>query len=322
MTPGEAIAFNTDDGLMYHATGDEPTELPTKAYGAGRLFRSLNLDTMALNSITLASQAYSWYEPTAMTYAPGADQFYIASVGGGQWMPSLSRMTLDGGSATEERIGSLMDGMAYPLTINGLAFRYDRPFPAPEVTLDASQSSDPDGDSLLYAWNIVDVPDGSSISLGNTDLSTPNEITTSFTPDVLGAYMLELVVNDGHADSPPATVTVNYLNMAPVANAGANQTIPEGQYQMTHVQADGSQSFDPDGETLTYEWTFLSVPTGSDNPPEPMIDLISAAPSFTAYVASDTEPYVLQLTVTDPDGASSSTNTVSFTVMPGQSQYE
>jgi hypothetical protein len=266
--------------------------------------RALDLNTWALAGVTLTAGADNWVEPTAMTYAPGTGQFYLASAGG-QDMPSLYRMTLTGDTATEEFVGTLQDDMYYPLTMNGLAFRYDKAFPAPEVTLDGSGSSDPDGDSLLFAWRFLTVPDGSALT--DADLSDPTGETTTFTPDVLGAYELELVVNDGEVDSAAVTVTVNYLNMPPVANAGADQTVLEGQYN-TPVQLNGGESYDPDSELLTFAWTFLSVPTGSIID-DTWIDASSAAPSFWADVASNTEPYALQLTVTDPDGESS-TDTV------------
>lgn len=61
------------------------------------------------------------------------------------------------------------------------------------VALDGSLSSDPDGDALTETWTA----DGGTVS-GN--------IYTAGT--VPGIYDVELVVNDGQADSPPATTTV------------------------------------------------------------------------------------------------------------------
>jgi hypothetical protein len=310
-TPGEVIAFNTDDGLLYHATGD------SEGVPAGRLFRALDLTIPALTGVTLTTGEDSWRRPTAMTYAPGTSQFYLADSGGD--FPGLFRMTLAGGAATEEFIGDIMhDPPYYEPPIKGLAFRYDRTFPAPEVTLDASQSSDPDGDDLAVSWEFVSVPPGSA--LDNGDLTNPSGWTTSFTPDLLGTYVLEVVVNDGEVDSVPTTVTVNYLNMQPVADAGDDQVFRGGYYPP--VQLNGGDSYDPDGETLTFAWTFLSVPAGS-NVEDVWLspDASYAAPSFYADIASETEPYVLQLTVTDADG-DTSTDTVELLAIEAPPQAD
>ena len=71
-----------------------------------------------------------------------------------------------------------------------------------KVTLDGSGSHDPDNDPLTYTWSLI-APDGSSAVL-----SGANEPQVSFTADLDGMYVAALVVNDGSADSEPATVTI------------------------------------------------------------------------------------------------------------------
>lgn len=68
--------------------------------------------------------------------------------------------------------------------------------------LDGTGSSDPDGDALTYSWSLQ-VPEGSTASLDDATLVDP-----SFTPDVAGDYIAELVVNDGTEDSTPDSVTI------------------------------------------------------------------------------------------------------------------
>ena len=80
------------------------------------------------------------------------------------------------------------------------------------VTLDGSDSSDPDGDTLTYTWTQVEGPDatdGSGVLTG----ASP----TFAAPADVGTLVFELRVNDGEADSAPATVVVNVFEDQNVA---------------------------------------------------------------------------------------------------------
>ncbi|MBI4688696.1 MAG: PKD domain-containing protein, partial [Nitrospirae bacterium] len=72
-----------------------------------------------------------------------------------------------------------------------------------EITLDGSGSSDPDGDPLKYTWSFISKPSGSTASLSDSSSKTP-----TFTPDLQGTYVIQLVVNDYFTDSSPSTVTL------------------------------------------------------------------------------------------------------------------
>ncbi len=63
------------------------------------------------------------------------------------------------------------------------------------VKLDGSGSSDPDGDTLRYWWELVSRPSGSV--LGDVDISGGTTATASFTADVAGPYEFKLTVRDG-----------------------------------------------------------------------------------------------------------------------------
>lgn len=154
------------------------------------------------------------------------------------------------------------------------------------ITLDGSKSSDADGDLITYKWAFVSKPAGSSAVLSDVSVVSP-----TFTADSEGAYVLNLVVNDGKADSTAATVTINASksNSVPVANASTTQNVLTG----TIVTLDGSKSSDADGDLLTYSWSFISIPTNSN---AILSDATIVNPNFTADVAGT---YVLNLIVND-----------------------
>lgn len=166
------------------------------------------------------------------------------------------------------------------------------------VTLNGSGSSDPSGQlPLTYAWSIVSQPAG-----GTAVLSNPAIVNPTFTPNALGNYVIQLVVTDAaNLSSTPASVTFSTSDAPPVANAGPSQTITA---TGTLVHLDGTQSFDLAGLAITYQWTFLSKPTGSN---ATLTGPTTSKPSFTADVPGN---YGIQLVVTDSLGTPSSPSSV------------
>ncbi|HAQ20840.1 MAG TPA: hypothetical protein DCR40_16650 [Prolixibacteraceae bacterium] len=150
------------------------------------------------------------------------------------------------------------------------------------VSLDGSASSDPDGNPLTYKWT---APAG--ITLSSNTVVNPTFTAPEVTINT--SYTITLVVNDGLADSPAdqVVITVKQVNKAPVANAGANQTVNKG----VLVTLDGTGSTDPDGNPLTYLWT---APAG--------ITLSSATtdkPTFTAPEVTADADFTFSLVVND-----------------------
>lgn len=161
------------------------------------------------------------------------------------------------------------------------------------ITLDGTGSSDPDGDTITYAWEFESKPSDSQVSLSDGSAQNP-----TFTADVIGDYVVNLVVSDGTASSDPDTVTVQIsaANQPPVADAGPDQSVTTGD----SVTLDGSQSLDPDEDLITYAWEFSQLPDGSA---ATISDATIVNPTFTA----DTDGvYSVTLTVSDPDGLESS----------------
>jgi K319-like protein/Big-like domain-containing protein/NHL repeat-containing protein/6-bladed beta-propeller protein len=166
------------------------------------------------------------------------------------------------------------------------------------VTLSASKSYDPDGRIVSYLWTQTSGP--------SVVLSNPNSATTTFTaPSVTKDTSLTFsltVKDDGGANSNAATATVlvKNVNLLPIANAGANQTVNEN---TTGVKLDGTKSFDRDGTITSYSWTQPAGPTVA------LTGANTATPTFTAPSVTKDTTLTFKLTVTDNDGASSSSTT-------------
>ncbi|MHC4109740.1 MAG: PKD domain-containing protein [Planctomycetota bacterium] len=161
------------------------------------------------------------------------------------------------------------------------------------VTLDGSGSSDTEEDyPLAYSWQFTSKPEG-SIAV----LSDANTVSPSFTVDMLGDYVIELVVTDSLGEqSAAAEVVIGTFNAVPVADAGAGQTV----HPRDIVTLDGSGSSDPEEDyPLAYSWQFTSKPEGSI---AVLSDANTVSPSFTVDMLGD---YVIGLIVTDSLGAQS-----------------
>ncbi|MEM7415659.1 MAG: hypothetical protein AAF389_09210 [Gemmatimonadota bacterium] len=91
--------------------------------------------------------------------------------------------------------------------------------------------TDADGDAVTLTWSIASAPAGSSAALSTTDTET-----VSITPDVAGAYTLQLVANDGEDDSAAQTVTItaedNTASLLVTAAGGGTVTSVDGLFTL------------------------------------------------------------------------------------------
>ncbi len=168
------------------------------------------------------------------------------------------------------------------------------------VQLDGSKSTDPEGNPLIFTWNVKTRPTASTAEILNNTLERP-----TFVADLVGEYLLELVVGDGELQSEPDIVVVQAKeNPKPVANAGEDRS---NVVINTQVDLDGSQSSDPGGENITFSWSFQSIPSNSQ---AVLVNISTPTTSFTPDVPGQ---YIVQLVVTDPIGQQSDPDTVTVT---------
>lgn len=175
------------------------------------------------------------------------------------------------------------------------------------ASLDGTGSFDPDGGGLSFVWTFQSLPPGSALT--TADIVGANTAAPSFTPDVPGDFVVALDVSDGQLnDGDTTTVTATAApSDPPIADAGPDQQVVTGDL----TKHDGSASYDPDGDLITFAWTVLSVPGGSAVTGASLSDPADAKPTFTPDVDGD---YEFEVTVTD--GVLSDTDTVVITAAP------
>ncbi len=110
------------------------------------------------------------------------------------------------------------------------------------VTLNGTED-DRDGDDVTVRWSQTSGP--VAVLLPNNTVLAPQ-----FTAPASGTLVFQIVGNDGFDDSLPAEVTI-VVDAKPEAVPTIDPTSGDPGEAVT---VDGSGSFDPEGETVTYAW--------------------------------------------------------------------
>lgn len=159
------------------------------------------------------------------------------------------------------------------------------------VILSALNSMDPDDGIAGFVWRQVQ---GTAVVL--SDATTAETSFTAPDVDVEGeALVFELVVTDnsGATAVDSCIVNVSWVNEAPTAQAGADQSVMEGD----QVVLDASNSVDPDNGIAAYLWRQVQGPEVT------LSDCTMARPAFTApAVDLQGASMLFELTVTDAGG--------------------
>ncbi|MCP3941126.1 MAG: PKD domain-containing protein [Desulfobacteraceae bacterium] len=147
------------------------------------------------------------------------------------------------------------------------------------IFFNASASSDLDGTIASYVWDF-----------GNGETGTGE--TTNHTFTTPGTYVIYLTVTDNDGDTHATIKTLTVLdqfdtNNRPVAKLIPSERIHKGIPATLTFSA--SQSFDPDGSIVSYEWGFGDGQTGTGK--------------NVSHTYTNKQTYLVTLVVTDDKGA-------------------
>jgi len=200
----------------------------------------------------------------------------------GEKTPSVTVADAEGATAEASTSVQVMSANTAPTA--SLTHSPSNPETGETVTLDASGSSDPDGDVVEYRWDV----DGDGTVDDITTISTYSHAYGSG-----GDYTARVTVvdNEGAEAQAQSTVQVASGNTAPAADLSHSPTNPSVGETVTF---DASGSSDPDGSIVEYRWDFDGDGT---------VDNVTTISTYS-YAYGSSGDYDATVTVYDEDGAS------------------
>ena len=164
------------------------------------------------------------------------------------------------------------------------------------IAFNASDSYDPDGSIVTYAWDFGD----GSIDAGITTSHT-------FTTTTVRTFTVTLTITDNSGATAASTQSIEVL---PAGSTGSNP--PTARFSATPsygnspltVQFDASLSYDADGTISVYAWDFGDGTTGAGK---------TISHTFTALATTN---ITVTLTVMDNTGSTGSTSLVVTAMVP------
>jgi predicted esterase len=259
--------------------------------------------TLPLSSVTLngtgsndtdgSIASYLWTKvsgPAATIVNPSGSSTVINGLVEGTYVFKL-KVTDNDGASSEDQVTVKVNPAANVLPVAKAGNDVTITLPTNRTSVSGIASSDADGSIASYAWAKLSGPSQFIIADAEAAL-------TSITNLVEGIYTFRLVVtdNDGGTDADTVVIKVNAApptpNVAPVAQAGENQTIT---LPVDNVSLNGSGSTDQDGTIASYTWTYIGGPATYS---------LNNATSATATVTGmGAGAYTFRLEVKDNDGA-------------------
>ena len=188
------------------------------------------------------------------------------------------------------------------------------------ITLDASQSSDPESDPLTFQWGMTGkVSVNGTLSqdeIPDIILDEPDSALSSFIAPRLGSmvrYNFAVTVRDNWSNSDVAYAAVTVEATGPIADAGPDQIVTVG--NVVTLDATASYHFF-DGEITEYLWQQMPMPDVR------MVEIADAESAVTTFEALEvgenpvTLRFVLLVYGQTNDGRISSNDWMEVTVLP------
>ncbi|MFA9416171.1 PKD domain-containing protein [Natrinema sp. HArc-T2] len=214
--------------------------------------------------------------------APNGETTTVTYGSGGTYTVGL-RVEDNGGAVTTVRKQITVDNPEPTATFE---FSPSVPNPDDSITLDASDSSDPDGSITSYEWDT----DGDGYYDDYDD--APSGETTTESYDSGGTYTVGLRVEDNGGKTVTKRKEITVENPAPTASFTVSPSTPNPDDTIT---LDASDSSDPDGTITSYEWD-----TDGDGYYDDYDDAPSGETTTESYDSGGT--YTIGLRVTDNGG--------------------
>jgi PKD repeat protein len=167
----------------------------------------------------------------------------------------------------------------------------------PSISI-TSDSGSTECDTFTFDADVSSYDGISSIvwDFGDGQSSSGTSASASHYYGSQGTYTVTVTVTDGDGDTASDSITVTASDISPQVDAGADQTVMEGQ----NIQFSGSASMPCDADAIaSYAWDFGDGSTGSGQ---------SASHTYTAEGT-----YTVTFTVCDEDSCTSDTLTVTVT---------
>jgi hypothetical protein len=169
--------------------------------------------------------------------------------------------------------------------------------PASGTTLSAT-ATDPELDTIRYAWSIVSQPNGA-----NAQLATPNAASCAVTGmSAAGMYIFRVSISDaGHTVTRDVRVPVYATNQPPIIVEVHNR-IPVTITLPLDTTIIRGYAWDPEGDPISLKWRVISQPVGAT-----AIIAKDDTASTTLSNLTVAGNYLLEITFSDPTHAVSDT---------------
>jgi len=250
-------------GSAYNPYGENVTL--DSVDGKDRLRWDLNRDVLRYSTNQSMAQNYIEFNVTA-PYVPGIHNFTVTSI-----ITSLGELWTTWENQYIYAVVKTPPNATFTSSSTSL--------PTGEnVTFNATDSYDLDGQIVSYFWNF-----------GDGDTGTGNVTTHSYADN--GTYTVTLTITDNDGLNDTALDTITVQNRPPIAQfTESAETVDTG----VVIYFNASDSYDLDGSIVSYFWDFN--------------DGTNATGMTVTHSYVDNGTYVVTLTVTDDDGATASTN--------------